>query len=62
MEHAKQIVLLKQDLKEMQDSHDDIAGEEVTTQFSIQYLWKISVESQTIKQVMKRKSPGDGIK
>lgn len=25
-EHAKQIVLLKQDLKEMQDSHDDIAG------------------------------------
>lgn len=25
-EHAKQIVLLKQDLKEMQDSHDDIAA------------------------------------
>lgn len=27
-EHAKQIVLLKQDLKEMQDSHDDIAGKQ----------------------------------
>lgn len=27
-EHAKQIVLLKKDLKEMQDSHNDIAGKE----------------------------------
>ena len=34
-EHAKQIVILKQDLKEMQDSHDDIAGKKQDTPSSM---------------------------
>ena len=43
-EHAKQIVLLKQDLREMQDSQDDIAGKELKFVFVLKtQVWGGSV-------------------